>query len=169
MQGTNAHGSRVSQMPIDAPTTLLDLLPPSITTPVIDVADESFLDNLLSQLPSDLLDSSRQNMLDLTTQANPGVFRAETEAWSLDQKRIVLRKVVRSPQFSQSLIGLTGALRDGGLPAISDALGIPVENGGYSQSGGLPMGGNDAIGAFVEGVKSEVEKDLAKRSQANPN
>lgn len=90
---------------------------------------------------------------------SPETAKAAMEALSLDQKKDILRRVFRSPQFSQSLGSLTQALRDGGLPSISEALRIPVANGGYIKGGGgVPMGGGDAVEAFVDGVKADVEK-----------
>lgn len=80
------------------------------------------------------------------------------QALTLEQKRDILRRVLRSPQFTQSLGSLTVALRDGGLPSISDALNIKVENGGFMRRGGVPLGGGDAVRAFLEGVKRHVEE-----------
>jgi hypothetical protein len=50
------------------------------------------------------------------------------------------------------------ALRDGGLPSIADALAIRVENGGYMRGGSMPLGGGEAVEAFVEGVRKTVEE-----------
>ncbi len=77
---------------------------------------------------------------------------------SVQQKKALLVKVLRSPQFHQSLSSLTMALRDGGLPTVADALGIQVENGGFLQGGAMPLGGGAAVEAFVEGVKKSVQK-----------
>ena len=163
MQGAESLEGQTSQTPNVAAITLLDLLPPSTTVPVIDAADESFLDNLLSQLPSELIDSSLGKTPCYLTEGGPEMINAEVEeASSVERKKLVLKRVLRSPQFSQSLMNLTGALRDGGLPAISDALGIPVENGGYTHTGELAIGGNDATGAFVEGIKICVESGWAE-------
>lgn len=144
-----------------AAITLLDLLPPSITVPVIDAADEPFVDSLLSQLPPEILNSVTNNQSQDMIDVESAVSSAKVEVLSFDHKRLILARVLRSPQFSQSLISLTGALRDGGLPAISDALGIPVANGGYTHPGGLAMGGNDATGAFIGGIKNLVGCDRA--------
>lgn len=54
------------------------------------------------------------------------------------------------------------ALRDGGLPMIGEALGLEVENGGMIKHGSMPLGGGDAVQAFVEGVKRTVEKEEGK-------
>lgn len=77
---------------------------------------------------------------------------------SLNQKKEILRKVLRSPQFSQGLASLTVALRDGGLPSIGDALGIPIENGGFIRNSRVPIGGGDAVKAFLDGAKVDVER-----------
>lgn len=167
MQGTKALEDRFPQIPKGAIITLLDLLPPSTTVPIIDAADESFLDKLLSQLPLELLNLSRQSNGVLISEVSSGMVEAGAGVSNFDQKQVILKRVLRSPQFSQSLVSLTGALRDGGLPAVSDALRIPVENGGYTQTGGLAMGGNDAIGAFVGGIKTEVENYFTNKSQEN--
>lgn len=141
-------------------TTLPDLLPSSTTIAVIDSGDEKFVDNLLSQLPPTLLLLAQE--VDDLSSVDPTSDTAEAalEALSLDQKKDILRKVLRSPQFHQSLTSLTGAIRDGGLPSIGDALGIPVENGGYiKKGGGVPLGGGDAVEAFLDGVKTAVQKE----------
>lgn len=77
---------------------------------------------------------------------------------NLDQKKRLLKRVLRSPQFHQSLGTLTMALRDGGLPAVASALGIQVENNGFIRGGTVPLGGSDAVKAFVEGVKKTVQE-----------
>jgi len=51
------------------------------------------------------------------------------------------------------------ALRDGGLPMIGEALGLRVRNGGLVRGGQMPMGGGEAVEAFVEGVKETVEEE----------
>jgi 26S proteasome regulatory subunit N13 len=84
---------------------------------------------------------------------------AAEQALGLDQKKDILRRVLRSPQLSQSLASLTVALRDGGLPSISEALNIPVRNGGYMRRGGVPLGGSEAVQAFLEGVKDNVQEE----------
>lgn len=76
-----------------------------------------------------------------------------------EEKRDVLKRVVTSPQMRQSLGSLTVALRDGGLPNVSQALKIDVQNGGFIRGGGMPLGGGEAVKAFVEGVKKTVETE----------
>jgi 26S proteasome regulatory subunit N13 len=53
-------------------------------------------------------------------------------------------------------------LRDGGLPSISEALDINVQNGGFMRRGGVPLGGGDAVEAFLNGVKDQVKKSDPK-------
>ncbi|KAL8687047.1 MAG: hypothetical protein Q9218_006671 [Villophora microphyllina] len=141
-------------------TTLPDLLPSSTTIPVIDSADEEYVNTLLSQLPPTLMLLAQEvddvGSVDPTSET----AKAAMEALSLDQKKDILRKVLRSPQFHQSLSSLTGAIRDGGLPSIGDALGIPLENGGYiKKGGGVPLGGGDAVETFINGIRTSVEKE----------
>ena len=138
-------------------TTLPELLPPAITIPIIDSGNEALVDNLLSHLPPQLL-LLNQEVDDLSlVDPNNETAKAAMGALSMGQKREILRKVLRSPQFTQSLGSLTHAIRDGGLPSISEALGIPVENGGFLKRGGVPVGGGEAVEAFVKGVKGAVE------------
>ena len=77
---------------------------------------------------------------------------------STGQKKALLKKVLRSPQFHQSLGSLSMAIRDGGLPTVADALKINVEGGGFVRGGTVPLGGGDAVEAFVEGVKKSVQE-----------
>ena len=144
--------------------TLPDLLQPSSTLPVIENAEDAYIDHLLSFLPPTLL-LLAQEADDLSSvDANSETAEAALEALSLDQKKEILRKVLRSPQFNQSLGSLTVALRDGGLPSVSEALGIEVQNGGYMRRGGVPIGGGEAIEAFLTGVKKTVEKEVNDKS-----
>jgi 26S proteasome regulatory subunit N13 len=140
-------------------TTLVDLLPSTTTIPIIDSADDSFIDALTSHLPPMILLLAQE--VDDLAEVDPtsDTAQAAIEALSSDQKKDILRRVLRSPQLHQSLGSLTMALRDGGLPTISEALKINVENGGYVRGGGVPMGGGDAVQAFLEGVKRTVEND----------
>lgn len=158
MQGNQALSNQQSQPQGKIFTTLPDLLPSSTTIPVIDSADSAFIDNLLSHIPPVLLLLSQEADDISTVDPNSETAKAAIEALSLDQKKQILRKVLRSPQFSQSLGSLTAALRDGGVPSISEALTIPVENGGFIRRGGVPLGGGEAVEAFLKGVKASVEK-----------
>lgn len=140
-------------------TTLADLLTPASTIPWIESADAEVVDRLLQYLPPSLVTLAQEvdDTADLGTE-HASIPAAEA-ALSLDQKKNILRRVLRSPQLSQSLASLTVALRDGGLPSISEALNIPVRNGGYMRRGGVPLGGGEAVEAFLEGVKDSVEKE----------
>ena len=71
-------------------------------------------------------------------------------------------RVVRSPQLHQSLGSLTVAIRDGGLPSVAEALQVKVDNGGYIRGGAMPLGGGDAVEAFVEGVRKTVKEEEGK-------
>ncbi|KAI9864938.1 MAG: hypothetical protein M1813_002709 [Trichoglossum hirsutum] len=138
-------------------TTLPDLLPPSTTLPIIESASEAFSDKLLSYLPPQLL-SVRDGVDALGGVGGSGAEGSTValQQLSLARKKEILGKVLRSPQFTQSLGSLTVALRDGGLPSISEALGVGVKNGGFMQGGGMPLGGGEAVEAFLEGVKEGV-------------
>lgn len=131
-------------------TTLQDLLTPNITTSWIDTASEHDVDQLMQYLPPNLLTLSQEN--DSAQTAQPTTI-------SLAQKKAIVKRVLRSPQFAQSLASLTFALRDGGLPSIGEALNVPLQNGGYMRRGGVPLGGGEAVEAFLNGVKDAVEKD----------
>lgn len=158
MQGNEALSNQQSQPQGKVFTTLPDLLPTSTTIPVIDSADSVFVNNLLGHIPPVLLLLSQEADDISSADPNSETANAAIEALSLDQKKQILRKVLRSPQFSQSLASLTTALRDGGVPSISEALKIPVENGGFIRRGGVPLGGGEAVEAFLKGVKALVEK-----------
>ena len=165
MQGNQALSNPQSSLQGKAFTTLTELLPPATTIPVIDHANEAFMDNLLSHLPPQLLLLSQEIDDSSSVEPNSETIKAAMEALSMGQKREILRKVLRSPQFTQSLGSLTHAIRDGGLPSISEALGIPVENGGFLKRGGVPVGGGEAVEAFVKGVRDVVEKKYNESSQ----
>ena len=133
-----------------------DLLPPSSTIPFVESADEKTIDNLLSFLPPSLLLLAQDNEDVPAADISPEIIEAVMQSLDLSQKKNILVKVLRSPQFTQSLASLTLALRDGGLPSISEALKIPVENGGFMR-GGVPVGGGDAVKSFLEGVRRYVK------------
>jgi hypothetical protein len=96
--------------------------------------------------------------IDGMVEPNSEIASAALQALSLDQKKDILRRVLRSPQFHQSLGSLTMAIRDGGLPSIADALGVQLQNGGLVRGGSVPLGGGDAVEAFIQGVKKTVEE-----------
>ena len=156
LKGGNVGGQQASQ---DQFTTLLDLLSPNTTIPVIDKAPPALIDALCANLPPMIL-LLAQEIDDLAeVDPNSETAQAAIEALTQDDKKDILKRVLRSPQMRQSLGSLTVALRDGGLPNISQALQIDVENGGFIKGGGMPMGSGDAVKAFVEGVKKTVEKE----------
>lgn len=159
MRGNQALGEQHAQTQSAPFTTLPDLLSPSTTIPIIDDANEAFANNLLNHVPPACLLLSQEGDNTGSIDPTPETVKAAMEALSLNQKKDILRKVLRSPQFSQSLSSLTVAFRDGGLPSIGDALGIPIENGGFMRNGGVPIGGGDAVKAFLDGVKAAVEKE----------
>ncbi len=139
-------------------TTLADLLTPASTVPLIDSADGSTIDRFLKFLPPTLLTLAQEADDAAAVSVDTSSAYAAKEALSLEQKKDVLRRVLRSPQFSQSLSSLTIALRNGGLPSISEALNIAVPNGGFMRRGGVPLGGGDAVQAFLNGVQEHVRK-----------
>ncbi|KAE8149290.1 putative adhesion regulating molecule [Aspergillus avenaceus] len=154
LQGGSA-GSR-SQDPERPFTTLQELLSPAATLPFLEIADEKTVDNLLSFLPPTLL-LLAQDVDDISSIDDPEIIEAVMASLDISQKKNILRKVLHSPQFTQSLASLTVAIRDGGLPSISEALKIPVENGGFMRRGGVPLGGGDAVEAFLRGVRGHVQ------------
>jgi 26S proteasome regulatory subunit N13 len=88
------------------------------------------VDNLLSYLPPTLLVLAQEVDDSSSVDPNPETAKAAMEALSLDQKRH-LEENTSIAAVSQSLGSLTMAFQDGGLPSISDALKIKVENGGF--------------------------------------
>ncbi len=158
MQGNQALGSPQAQAQRKPFITLPELLPPSTTIPVIESLAPTSIDSLLSYLPPTLLLLSQEADDISSVDPTPETAAGALEALSLEQKRCILQKVLRSPQFSQSLGSLTQALRDGGLPSISDALGVKVENGGFMRRGGVPVGGGEAVEVFLKGVRGSVEE-----------
>ena len=140
-------------------TTLADLLTPASTLPLVESADTATVDLWLEFLPPALVALAQEADDALSTTAQDSTpIEASLQAISLEQKKAILRRVLRSPQFTQSLSSLTIALRDGGLPSLSEALSIPVRNGGFMRRGGVPLGGGDAVEAFLDGVKEHVKK-----------
>ncbi|KAF2121390.1 proteasome complex subunit Rpn13 ubiquitin receptor-domain-containing protein [Lophiotrema nucula] len=156
LKGGSSGAARSSEDPF---TTLLDLLSPNTTIPVIDKAPDSLVDSLCENLPPTILLLAQEIEGVSEIDPNSEVAQAAIEALDQDQKRDILRRVLRSPQMRQSLGSLTVALRDGGLPNVSQALKIDVQNGGFIRGGGMPLGGGDAVKAFLEGVKKTVEKE----------
>jgi 26S proteasome regulatory subunit N13 len=79
-----------------------------------------------------------------------------------EQKIEVLKRILRAPQLRAALGSLTEALKTGALPTVAQGLAIDVENGGYLRGGAMPIGGEDAVKAFLDGVKKTVEKGSEK-------
>ena len=145
-------------------TTLADLLTPASTIPLLDSADDELVDRLYECLPPQLV-ATVQSSVDTSALKNPNASPEEKQAAQQALTKVrkdILRRVLHSPQFSQSLSSLTVALREGGLPIISETIKIPVRNGGYLRHGGVPMGGGEAVEAFMEGVKKDVEENISK-------
>ena len=148
-------------------TTLQDLLATSSTLPYIESADIETVDNLLNFLPSSLLLLAQDIGEVPNAEDSTEIAEAVKQSLDLAQKKYILRRVLHSPQFSQSLASLTVALREGGLPSISEALEIPVENGGFMRRGGVPLGGGEAVGAFLDGVRNYVKKGSFKQGHGD--
>lgn len=139
-------------------TTLADLLTPATTKPLVESADHTLVDRLLEYLPPSLLSLSEDISLPPLASTSTSHDSAGSEYY---RKKQVLLRVLQSPQFTQSLSSLTIALRDGGLPSISEALQVPVRNGGFMRRGGVPLGGGDAVEAFLDGIKDKVQNKTA--------
>ncbi|KYG41809.1 hypothetical protein M433DRAFT_158630 [Acidomyces richmondensis BFW] len=160
LQGNNASSQQVG---VDKPyTTLPELLSTNFTIPFIESASPQQIDTLCSFLPPELFLLAQESETS-TSFSDPeptiAVTQAAIEALSIEQKVDILKRTLRSPQFHQSLGSLTVALRDGGLPMIGEALGLKVENGGLIRGGSMPLGGGNAVEAFVQGVRKTVEKE----------
>lgn len=159
--GTGASASAGGQSREKIYPLLNDLLETSDTIPMIRNASEEYLDSVLSYLPPAVLILSQRDPGeedgDPVEETTDAAALAAMATMSLSEKKSLLEKVLRSPQFSQSLTSLSMAIRDGGLPSIADALGCPVRNQGFLPRSSLPMGGDEAVEAFVEGVKAAVQ------------
>ncbi|KAI1118758.1 proteasome complex subunit Rpn13 ubiquitin receptor-domain-containing protein [Nemania sp. NC0429] len=137
---------------------LSDLLASNTTVPWARTASEEQINDLLDHLPPAVVVLSQQSDHgDSTAEPTADAVEAAKAAMSLGQKKALIEKVLRSPQFHQSLTSLTMALRDGGLPTVADALSIKVENGGYVRGSQMPLGGGEAVEAFVEGIKKTAQ------------
>lgn len=142
---------------------LNDLLDTSVTIPMVAAAEEAYVNNLLSYLPPVVVVLGQQGTSSsgdaIENEPSAESTSAAIVAMSLAQKKSLLQKVLRSPQFHQSLASLTMALRDGGLPSIAEALGVRVDGGGFVRGGNVPLGGGEAVEVFVEGVKKSVQEE----------
>lgn len=139
---------------------LTHLLPKEETLPVLETASGEYIDSLLGLLPPAIVMLAAGSGTSASiTDPSPDSLAAARASLSTGDKKALLEKVLRSPQFHQSLTSLTLAIKDGGLPNVADALGVKVANGGYIRGGGMPLGGDGAIKTFVEGVKKTVEDE----------
>lgn len=170
LQGGNQQAGgqqQQQQQAADKPfTTLPDLLPSATTIPFVNNATPEQIDNLCTFLPPEIFLLAQESTSTSTTDtpADPSgassvAAQGAIEALSIEQKKDIIKRVLHSPQLQQSLGSLTVALRDGGLPMIGDALGLKVENGGSIRGGTMPLGGGEAVEAFVNGVKRTVEDE----------
>lgn len=153
-----APGAQQQQQGADKAFPYLNhLLPNETTIPMLRSASEEYVDSLLSFLPPVILVLATEpgDLSDAEPTAEAAA--AAKASLSLAEKKSLLERVLRSPQFHQGLGSLTMAIRDGGLPTIADALQIQVADGGYIRGGGMPLGGGQAVEAFVEGVKKTVK------------
>ncbi|KAI9713786.1 MAG: hypothetical protein M1820_000516 [Bogoriella megaspora] len=159
LQGSNLGGSRNQQAQNQPIITLPDLLSSDTTIPILDSASPAYIDKLCSFLPPTILLLAQETDDPSDVDPSPAAAQAAIEALSIDQKKDILKRVLRSPQLQQSMASLTVALRDGGLPTVSEALKLKVENGGYIRGGSMPLGGAQAMEAFLEGLKRTVEEE----------
>ncbi|KAL9068595.1 MAG: hypothetical protein Q9157_006455 [Trypethelium eluteriae] len=158
--GSNLSGAGGSQSRQNQPiVTLPDLFPSNITISMLESASPAYIDRLCSLLPPTILLLAQEADDPSDTDSSPAAAEAAIQALSVDQKKDILRRVLRSPQLIQSMASLTVALRDGGLPTVSEALQLRVDNGGYIRGGSMPLGGAQAIEAFLEGLKKTLEEE----------
>ncbi|KAF2722773.1 hypothetical protein K431DRAFT_311465 [Polychaeton citri CBS 116435] len=168
-QGGQSSGSpQQQQQAVDKPfTSLPELLPSSTTIPYIDLASSDHVDRLCTFLPPEVFLLAQESADSFSSaKATPAAAEAAIAALSQSQKKDIIKRALRSPQFQQSLGSLTVALRDGGLPMIGDALGLKVANGGLIRGGSMPLGGGEAVEAFVQGVRGAVEEEEAKKGSS---
>lgn len=160
-------GGGLGQHRPQASTTLQDLLIPSITIPAFSTVPISVIDELLlHRLPPQLL--FLEAGLSDKTQSSPHPSEALARL-SEDQKRGIVSRVLRCPQLTQAMSSITSAIRDGGLPGVSEALAIQVPNGGWTGPGkgcGQPLTGGAAVEAFLEGVRASASSGTQKTQDA---
>ncbi|KAH7089051.1 proteasome complex subunit Rpn13 ubiquitin receptor-domain-containing protein [Paraphoma chrysanthemicola] len=149
-----------SSQPSSEPfTTLLDLLWPSHTIPTIEKASPELIDALCAQLPMTpfLLEAEVEDVEQIDP--NSETARMAMQTLEKEEKIDVLKRILRAPQLRAALGSLTEALKTGALPTVAQGLKIDVEHGGFMRGGAMPLGGGEAVKAFLEGVKRTVEKD----------
>ncbi|KAL3306374.1 Adhesion regulating molecule [Colletotrichum asianum] len=161
LQGNSSLGGsqQRGQEQADKPFPYLHhLLPNETTIPMLRSAPEDYIDTLLGFLPPAIVVLATENDDLGDSEPSADAAAAAMATLSLAEKKSLLERVLRSPQFHQALGSLTMALRDGGLPTVAEALKVKVPNGGYMRGGAMPLGGGEAVEAFVEGVKSTVKE-----------
>jgi len=140
--------------------SLANLFDTNTTVPFLASASSEQVDALCLQLPPSIFLLAQENTESLAaTEPTAEAGKAAVEALSDGQKRDILQRVLRSPQLHQFLESLTNALKEGGLPALGEALMFDVENGGKIIGGNVPIGGTEAVKRFLEGAKRTVERD----------
>ncbi|RKF55841.1 putative 26s proteasome complex ubiquitin receptor subunit rpn13 protein [Erysiphe neolycopersici] len=139
-----------------------NLLQSSITIPMIDSFNPVQIDKLLSHLPLTILliaqelDETREIFDTEIDETDDARLLVALKALSFDCKKSILKRVIRSPQFKQSLWSLTTAIQKGGLPNIAEALQIKVLNSGFVEKETVPLAGGAAIEAFLAGIKTTI-------------
>ena len=128
---------------------------------MVDNAPPDYIELLLNLIPSSLilLASGTPGVTDRREEPSQAAVDAARAALTLEDKRNLLKKVLRSPQFQQSLGSMSMAIRDGGLPSLVAVMRIRARNEGWMPGGGMPMGGDQALETFVEGVKKTIEEE----------
>ncbi|KAK1819767.1 hypothetical protein LTR12_005793 [Friedmanniomyces endolithicus] len=155
--------SRTAAQQVDIPfTSLPELLTPQTTLSWVAKATPAQINTACALLPPEIFLLAQESASEPSSSdpdPSPAAGMAAIEALSTEQRKEVLRRALRSPQFTQSLGSLTVALRDGGLPMTGEALRLKVHHGGVIEGGSMPLGGGKAVEAFVEGVKRTVEEE----------
>jgi 26S proteasome regulatory subunit N13 len=124
----NTQDGQVSQQ---APTiSLHDLLSAANTIPLVENMSEKTIDILISNLPPAIVPK------------NP----------ALSEKKQVITRVLRSPQFTQGAVSLTVALREGALRGVTESLKVPIL---FGEEGS----GVDQVEIFLKGVRKEANED----------
>lgn len=107
----------------------------------------------------DLLSSS--STLGALSEASPDVIQELAEnlppalipqGADVEAKRAIIKRVLQTPQFSQSLVSLSVAIREGGIAGVAESLRVPINLNEARQ-------GTDLVEVFVNGVKKEVEDE----------
>ena len=110
--------------------SLHDLLAAETTAPLVEKLSEESIENLISNLPPALVPKNA----------------------SLSQKKQIITKVLRSPQFTQGAVSLSVALREGALKGVADSLKIPLLAAEENSNA-------DPVEIFIKATKRQVERD----------